>query len=133
MHAWQLIKLPILALGLLFVAIAPALALESKPYDAESFKAAQSAGKPVLVHVHAPWCPTCKAQQQVLENLKDKPEYETITVFTVDFDNQKDAVQSFGARSQSTLIAYKGDTETGRSAGNTSSQAIESLLKTTLK
>lgn len=133
MRAPSLITLPVLALGLMLTMIAPALALETKPYDAESFKAAQSAGKPLLVHVHAPWCPTCKAQQQVLKTFESEPAFDDITVFTVDFDNQKDAVKSFGARSQSTLIAYKGDTETGRSAGNTSPKSIESLLMTTLK
>ena len=35
--------------------------------------------------------------------------------FVVDFDSQKDAVKYFGARVQSTLIAFKGETETGRS------------------
>jgi hypothetical protein len=42
-------------------------------------------------------------------------------------------VKSFGARSQSTLIAYKGATETGRSAGDTNAASIESLLKSALK
>lgn len=108
-------------------------AFESKPFDAASFKAAQSAGKPILVDVFAPWCPTCRAQQQVLQKLKDKPEYADLTVFKVDFDNQKDAVKDFGARSQSTLIAFKGDKETGRSAGDTRQASIEALIGSALQ
>lgn len=110
-----------------------AQAFDSKPYDEASFKAAQSVGKPILVDVFAPWCPTCKAQQQVLESLKSKPEYDKLTVFQVDFDNQKDAVKGFGARTQSTLIAFKGDKETGRSAGDTRPDSIEALLKSALE
>src|SRR5262245_41911731 len=92
-------------LGALLLAAAPAQAFQTKAFDDASFKAAQSAGESILVDVFAPWCPTCKAQQQVLDALKDKPEYAKLTVFKVDFDNQPDVVKSFGARSQSTLIA----------------------------
>ena len=94
---------------------------------------AQSAGKPILVDVFAPWCPTCKAQQKVLAALKDKPAYDALVVFKVDYDNQGDAVKSFNARQQSTLIAYKGAAETGRSVGDTDPQSIEALLMTALK
>lgn len=120
-------------MSVLFAVSLPARAFETKPYDAAAFKAAQDAGKPVLVDVFAPWCPTCKAQQQVFDTLTSKPELDKITVFKVDFDNQPDAVKSFGARMQSTLIAFKGATETGRSAGDTNAKSIEALMKTTLE
>ncbi len=126
-------KALVTALGVLFFSAAPSWAFDEKPYDTTSFDAAQSANKAIVVDVFAPWCPTCRAQQQVFEMLKDKPEYEDITIFKVDFDNQKDALKRFNVRQQSTLIAFKGDTETGRSAGVTRSDAIESLFKTTLK
>jgi thiol-disulfide isomerase/thioredoxin len=115
------------------LAAVPAQAFQTKAFDAASFKAAQSAGDAILVDVFAPWCPTCKAQQQVFDSLKDKPEYAKVTVFKVDFDNQPDIVKSFGARMQSALIAYKGEKETGRSAGDTNPQSIEALLTSTLK
>jgi thiol-disulfide isomerase/thioredoxin len=110
-----------------------AQAFETKPYDAAAFKEAQDGGKPILVDVFAPWCPTCRAQQQVLQKLKDKPEYDKLTVFKVDYDNQKDAVKGFGARMQSTLIAFKGGKETGRSAGDTRADSIEALIATSLQ
>jgi hypothetical protein len=50
----------------------------------------------------------------------------------VDFDDQKDAVKSFGVRTQSTLIAFKGDKETGRSVGDTNRSSIAALLDKTL-
>jgi thiol-disulfide isomerase/thioredoxin len=122
-----------LLLGIVALSGTPSRAFDEKPFDAESFKAAQSAGKPILVDVFAPWCPTCKAQQTVLGSLKDKPAYDEVVVFKVDYDTQGDAVKSFNARQQSTLIAYKGATETGRSVGDTSPQSIEALLMSTLK
>jgi hypothetical protein len=50
----------------------------------------------------------------------------------VDFDSQKDAVKYFGARMQSTLIAFKGEKETGRSVGDTNRSSIAALLSKTL-
>jgi thiol-disulfide isomerase/thioredoxin len=127
------LKLAVALLSVVFAATLPARAFETKPFDAATFKTAQDAGQPILVDVFAPWCPTCKAQQQVFDKLTTKPDLDKITVFKVDYDNQKDAVKSFGARMQSTLIAYKGATETGRSAGDTSAESIEALLKSTLQ
>ena len=127
------LTLAVALLSGLFAFALPARAFETKPYDDAAFKAAQDAGAPVLVDVYAPWCPTCKAQQQVFDTLTTKPELDKITVFKVDFDNQNDAVKSFDARMQSTLIAFKGTTETGRSAGDTNAKSIEALMKTTLE
>ena len=111
---------------------AQAFAFETKPFDAKSFAAAQQAGKPILVAIHASWCPTCKAQRPILSELTAKPEFKDLVYFVVDFDSQKDAVKRFGARVQSTLIAFKGDTETGRSVGDTERSSISALLHKTL-
>lgn len=110
-----------------------ALAFDEKAYDAAAFRVAQEAGKPILVDVYAPWCPVCRAQGAVLEQLKGNSAYAGVTVFRVDYDNQKDAVKAFKATRQSTLVAYKGSEETGRSVGATSASAIGSLLDSTLK
>jgi thioredoxin 1 len=45
-------------------ALAPAQAAP-KPYDPASFAAAQKAGQSILIHITAPWCPTCKAQKPI--------------------------------------------------------------------
>lgn len=122
----------------LFAAVAastacgPAVATETRSFDTESFAAAQKAGKPILVAIHASWCPTCKAQKPILSELMAEPKFKNLVYFTVDFDSQKDAVKSFGARVQSTLIAYKGATETGRSVGDTGRTSIAALLDKTL-
>lgn len=54
-----------LCMLLAFVAVS-AGALEIKPYTASEFAEAQQAGKPVALHFHADWCPTCLAQQKVI-------------------------------------------------------------------
>lgn len=120
------------AFALASMLAAPALAAETVPYSAATFDAAQTAGRSILVEIHAPWCPTCKAQAPILGELEKAPEYANLLVVHVDFDGQKDAVKRFGARMQSTLITFKGGTETGRSVGDTDRASIAALLAKSL-
>ncbi|WP_036290623.1 thioredoxin family protein [Methylosinus sp. PW1] len=106
----------------------PLFAAEKHAFTPQGFEAAQAAGKPILVEVHAPWCPTCKAQQPILEKLEKDAKFDSLQVFHVDFDSQKDALRSFRATTQSTLIVFKGKSETGRSVGDTSASSIGALL-----
>lgn len=123
----------LVAASLAFLTASSASAFERADYTDAAFKAAQEAGKPVVVDVFAPWCPTCKAQQEVFESLESKPEFAKVVLLKVDFDSQKDVVRSFKAQAQSTLIAFKGTTETARSAGVTDLAEIEKLISTTVK
>jgi thiol-disulfide isomerase/thioredoxin len=107
---------------------APALAAEQVDYTPAAFDAALSAGKPILVWIHASWCPTCKAQSPILAKIETEPQYNDLMVFRVDFDSQKDAVKRFGARMQSTLITFKDGKETGRSVGDTNPESIAALV-----
>jgi thiol-disulfide isomerase/thioredoxin len=119
--------------GLLTSVIAfAAQAAEKVNYDAESFAAAQAAGRPILVEIRASWCPTCKAQEPILGNLEKQDRFKNLLVVLVDFDSQKEAVKAFGARMQSTLIAFKGSVETGRSVGDTNATSIATLLDKTI-
>lgn len=111
---------------------APALATETKAFDPQSFAAAQRAGKSIFVAVHASWCPICKAQKPILSELMADPKFKDLIYFVVDFDSQKDAVKFFNVRMQSTLIAFKGATETGRSVGDRDRSSIAALLNKTL-
>ena len=45
----------------------PAYASEPTPFTPQAFEAAQKAGKSILVHITASWCPTCKAQRPILQ------------------------------------------------------------------
>ncbi|MBX9457044.1 MAG: thioredoxin family protein [Rhizobium sp.] len=110
----------------------PATAAEPKPFDQASFAAAQSAGSPIVVEISAIWCPTCWAQKPIIEKLSQSPEYKDMVILTVNYDSQKDVVRALGARSQSTLIAFRGAAETARSVGDTDPGSVEALFKSTL-
>jgi thioredoxin 1 len=89
--------------------------LSGSRFSPGAFFAAQDAGKAILVDISAPWCPVCRAQKPILEELTAKPEFKELVVFNVDLDTQKQNLRGFKARSQSTLITFKGPTETGHS------------------
>ena len=113
-------------------AVAPALATGPQPFNAAAFADAQRAGKPIFVAIHASWCPTCKAQIPILSELMADPKFNNLVYFTIDFDSQKDLVRRFGAQTQSTLVAFNGDKEQGRSVGDTNRGSIAALLNKVL-
>lgn len=122
------------SLGLLAaISASNAWALTQQAFDQAGFQAAQAAGASIVVHVTAPWCPTCKAQHAVIDKLAANEDFKDLVVFAVDFDSQPDVWQKLKASSQSTIIAYKGETESGRLVGATQPDAIENLLRTALK
>jgi thioredoxin len=106
-----------------------ASAAEWKSFTQADFAAAKKDGKSILVDIFAPWCPVCRAQNPILTQLTREPEFKDLVVFKVDFDNQKADVRALGATSQSTLITFKGEKETGRSVGETNPDKLAALVK----
>jgi thioredoxin 1 len=121
-----------LAIMVALVLSAPLGAMSRKPFDAKAFETAQAAGQPILVEVSAPWCPICKAQKPILANLGTKPKFKDVAYFDIDFDSRKDLLRKFNVQKQSTLIAFKGKQEVGRSTGDTNAASIERLLDKSL-
>jgi thioredoxin 1 len=102
---------------------------EPTAYTQSAFNQLQQAGKSTLVEVHAPWCPTCRAQAPIVDMLLKKQEYQSINALRVDFDSQKEVLKTFNVSKQSTLIIFKGTKELGRSTGDTSPASIEKLIQ----
>jgi thiol-disulfide isomerase/thioredoxin len=99
------------------------------PYDAAAFAADQAAGKPILVHVNASWCPNCAKQRPIIDQLAATPEFANLIIMRVDFDSEKPVVRSFGVQMQSTLIVFHGRDERGRATAITDPAAIKALLE----
>lgn len=95
-------------------------------FDATAFQQAQASGKPILVDVTASWCPTCKQQRPIVQEIeKSTPQ---LVVYEVDFDSAKDVLKRFRVQNQSTLIVFKGANEVGRSTGDTNPTNIRALV-----
>jgi thioredoxin len=120
-----------LALGTALT-VAPLAQATPQTYSQQAFTAAQAAGKPILLHITAPWCPTCRAQKPILGKIEAEPQFKNLVVLNIDFDSQKALLRKLRVNQQSTLIAYKGKTEVGRSVGDTNAASIAALVGKTL-
>lgn len=111
-------------------AIAPALSLANgfKPYTKATFDQALKSGKPVLVHVHAGWCPVCVKQETVFNELSNTPAFGKLTAFVVDFDRHVDFKKEYGINNQSVVLVFKGGKEVARSGGVTDKDKLAALV-----
>lgn len=117
----------IFATALLLTASTTTFALDIKPFTAQTLKAEQQAGKPVTLHFHANWCPTCRAQEKIFQQWKGDASVPG-TLLIVDYDNEKDLKKQLGIRTQSTVITYRGSVEKSRLAGETDADKLRAAL-----
>jgi thioredoxin 1 len=127
LHALRaLLGLTLCALAVAAVLVFSVVGRAAQPFDDQSFKQAQAAGKTILVDVTASWCPTCRRQRPIIEQIgKEQP---NLLVYEVDFDTAKDTLKRFRVQQQSTLIVFKGAKEVGRSTGDTDPARIRALV-----
>jgi thioredoxin 1 len=110
--------------------LAPLPAFARSSFTDAAFESAAQSGRPVLIEFHADWCPTCRAQEKVVNALAVDPAYRNVIVLRVLFDSEKNLLKRFGVRQQSTLIVFKDGKEMARAVGMTSPGDIADLLKT---
>ncbi|AWM02211.1 thioredoxin family protein [Bradyrhizobium amphicarpaeae] len=106
--------------------VLPTLAHAAQPYEPKALQAAQAANKPVLIEVTAPWCPTCRKQKPIVQQIEQ--ERPDLVILDVDFDSAKDVLRQLKVQNQSTLIVYRGAKEIGRSTGETDPAAIRAMV-----
>ena len=102
------------------------------PFAQASFNQLLAQGKPVVLHIHADWCPTCRAQDAVLKELMLTAEFKDLPILRVDFDTEKAVLRTYKVRNQSTFIVFKDGKEVTRSTGETNKARIAALLKQAL-
>lgn len=113
---------------------APAAAAEYTPYDQTRFEQTQAQNKPILVFVHAPWCPVCKAQMKTIDEIVDNDTaYKDLIIYRIDYDTQPEIWRRFGATMQSTLIAFHGAKERSRIAHVSEPAAVTDVVRQALK
>lgn len=115
----------------LVLTLGSAQAMDLSPYTPEALGAAQKAGKPVALHFHANWCPTCRAQEKVFNQFKSDKSLD-LQLLVADYDQERELKQKLGVRTQSTLIIYRGNQETARVAGETDPEKLRAALKSAL-
>jgi thioredoxin 1 len=117
--------------SLLFAGLAAGVASAGEiiPANMDAYKQAATAKKPIIMHIHATWCPVCAKQNPIIEELMKEPEFKDVIVFKIDFDADKALVGQLGVKYQSTLIAAKGPLEIDRTAGITDKEQIRQFIR----
>jgi thioredoxin 1 len=122
-----LAMLPMLALAV------PAFAFEPKPFTDAALSAAQATGKPVLVEIHADWCPTCRGANRHSQEARPRTRVlRTSLSCVLTLTARRTRCARLQARSQSTLIVFKGTTERGRVVGDAAQASLDALLSKAL-
>lgn len=99
-----------------------------QPFTESAYQQAKDDNQLVLIDVYATWCPTCRRQQNVLDNYFAQNPDSELVVFEVDYDDQKEWVSHFQAPRQSTLALYRGDERLWFSVAQTRESTIFEAL-----
>ncbi|MEL6239109.1 MAG: thioredoxin family protein, partial [Pseudomonadota bacterium] len=97
-------------------------------YDEAEFMMAQKKGKTIVVDVYADWCPTCRAQAPILEELRTETLSSDVLYVKVNFDEEKTFLKAHRIPRQSTVLVFKGMDETARSIAQTNRAALRSVV-----
>jgi thioredoxin 1 len=109
-------------------ALAFAAGARAVAFSRPAFEQAVASGRPVILAVHASWCPTCKAQKPIMDALMREPGRKDVTLFVADFDTEAALKKQLHVAQQSTFVVFKGGKEVGRSTGDTDRAAIAALF-----
>lgn len=123
------LRLSFAALGWLLVGSAAAAEV---PFNQAQYAQAVATGKPVVVYLHADWCPTCRAQQPIVDRPSKEASLKDVTIFVADFDKETALEKSLKVSQQSTFVVFKQGREVARSTGQTSETAIRAVLEQAL-
>jgi thioredoxin 1 len=104
----------LLVLAAVLLLAVPAAANDFSAYDKAKLDAAIKSGAPVVVHVHAEWCPICRKQIMVLDEIFKDPTLARIVTVRVNYDVDRDFVSAFKVRRQANVLVFKGGKEIAR-------------------
>ncbi|AWW75351.1 thiol reductase thioredoxin [Erythrobacter sp. KY5] len=98
------------------------------PYDEAEFMMAQKKGKTIVVDVYADWCPTCRAQAPILDELREQRQSGDVLFVKVNFDDEKAFLRAHRVPRQSTVLVFNGMDEVARSIAETNRTRLRSVV-----
>lgn len=98
------------------------------PYTPEALASAQEQNAIVLVDVHADWCPACRAQKPILDELRADPALEGVVFIKVNFDEDKAFLKEHKVQKQETILMFKGKEELGRTVFETDRERLREFV-----
>lgn len=99
-----------------------------KAFSQGDYDAALKAGQTVVVDFHASWCPTCRKQEPLLNEIVNMKGYEKVIALKADFDKEKDLKKALNVSKQSTIVVFKNGKEVARKTGVTDKEELKKLI-----
>jgi thiol-disulfide isomerase/thioredoxin len=100
--------------AILAISVAPAAAAEFAPYEKAKLEAIIKSGAPVVVHVHAEWCPICRRQIVVLDEIFKSSALAKVQKIRVNYDKDRDFISAFKVKRQANILVFKDGKEVAR-------------------
>lgn len=113
----------------LFLLTVPASAGPAwQDYGDATFAAALDANDSILVDIAADWCPTCKAQAPLLDELRMDARLAGVRFIRVDYDVHKEFLAAYRVPRQSTILLFMNGREVGRSIAETNRERLRQFV-----
>ena len=125
-------RLLLKTIAVLFLCIALPVGAAGKFYTQQEFDTLLAEGKTLVVHIHADWCGTCKAQDVQINAAINSAEFKDVVFFEVDYDTQRKHVKFFNGKLQSTIIIFKAGKEIDRVVAERDANELQAFLKKSL-
>ncbi len=102
------------------------------PYEKTKFDSLVQSGAPVIAHVHATWCSTCRRQETLLNEMLKDPRYSKIQAVRVDYDKDTGFQKAHKVTSRATILVFKGGKEVSRVVFDTDPAHIKTAVESAL-
>lgn len=119
---------PVFILLSLLAMMTPAFAVTWTDYSPTAFEQAQADGRVILVDVYADWCPTCKAQKPLLDDIAKDAALDDALLVRVNFDTEKAFLAAHRVPRQSTILVFVGEEEVSRSIAETNAERLRTAI-----
>lgn len=113
-------------------AAASLFARDFSGYQPDNFRRLLASGAPLIVHVHADWCPVCRRQISIMNKAFKDPKFNEVQLVQVLFDTEKQFLTDFRVARQSTIIVFRGGKEVNRISYDTDEARIKATLASAL-
>ncbi len=86
------------------------------PYTKEAFEKSQEKNEKIMLQVYASWCPVCKNEDKVFNNVKGEEIFKKVTYFQANFDTEAQLKKDFKVVNPGTIILFEGKKEIARTS-----------------
>ncbi len=97
-------------------------------YTKEIYKEAINSGKPMVLYFHASWCPVCRKQKPLLNEILQEKRYEKFTSLIVDYDKETEIKSDLKVSTQATVVIFKSGKELIRKTGVTKKDELRKTI-----